>query len=211
MEMVMKITKITLAEGARELGTRDKDFERLVENIGLPGLRSRSTGYNTILKVICGQQISTSAAKAICARLDAIEDPMTAMAVLKLGPDKLRAAGLSGRKVNYAIGIAKAIENGGFNFRRVACMHDEAAIDEMIKLKGIGRWSAEVYLIFALRRPDVWPAVDLAILKGLMHLKKLKERPSRREMIEMAEVWRPWRSVAARLLWHHINWVERKK
>jgi DNA-3-methyladenine glycosylase II len=90
-------------------------------------------------------------------------------------------------------------------------MHDEAAIDEMIKLKGIGRWSAEVYLIFALRRPDVWPADDLAILKGLMHLKKLKERPSRREMIEMAEVWRPWRSVAARLLWHHINWVERKK
>lgn len=208
--MTVKITKITFAEGAAELGKRDKDFARLVEDIGLPGLRSRAPGYSTILKVICGQQVSTSAARAIGGRLDAIENPMRPETVLKLGVDKLRAVGLSGQKVKYAIGIAEALQSGAFSFRRVARMEDETAIEEMIKLKGIGRWSAEVYLLFALRRPDLWPVDDLGVVKGLMHLKGLKERPPREELIEMAEAWRPWRSVAARLLWHHINWVERK-
>jgi len=207
----MKITKITFAEGAKELGRRDKDFARLVKEIGLPSLRSRATGYGTILKVICGQQVSTSAAAAIGGRLDEIEKPMTPKTALKIGPEKLRAVGLSGPKVNYALGIAEAIERGEFSFRRVARMEDEAAIEEMIKLKGIGRWSAEVYLLFALRRPDLWPVDDLGVVKGLMHLKGMKERPSRDALIEMAEAWRPWRSVAARLLWHHINWVGRKK
>ena len=209
--MTPKITKITFAEGAKELGRRDKDFARLVKKIGLPSLRSRATGYGTILKVICGQQVSTSAAAAIGGRLDAIEKPMTPKTALKLGPDKLRAVGLSGQKVDYALGIATAIEAGEFSFRRVARMEDEAAIEEMITLKGIGRWSAEVYLLFALRRPDLWPVDALGVVKGLMHLKGLKARPSRDELIDMAEAWRPWRSVAARLLWHHINWVERKK
>ena len=209
--MMSKITKITFAEGAEELGRRDKDFARLFKEIGLPGLRSRETGYGRILKVICGQQVSTSAAAAIGGRLDAIEKPMTPKTALKLGPEKLRAVGLSGPKVKYALGIAEAIEKGDFSFRRVARMEDEAAIEEMIKLKGIGRWSAEVYLLFALRRPDLWPVDDLGVVKGLMHLKGLKERPSRDELIEMAEAWRPWRSVAARLLWHYIHWVERKK
>ena len=92
----MKITKITFAEGARELGRRDQDFARLVRDIGLPGLRSRQTGYSTLLKIICGQQVSTSAARAIGGRLDAIEKPMRPETVLKLGPDKIRAVGLSG-------------------------------------------------------------------------------------------------------------------
>ena len=89
-------------------------------------------------------------------------------------------------------------------------MVDEAAIEEMIKLKGIGRWSAEVYLLFALRRPDLWPVDDLGIVKGYTHLKGLKEYPNRKMLMKIGEVWRPWRSVAARLLWHYINWVERK-
>ncbi len=203
----MKITKITFAEGAQELGRRDKDFARLVKDIGLPGLRSRQTGYSTLVKIICGQQVSTSAARAIGGRLDAIEKPMQPETVLKLGPEKLRAVGLSGQKVKYVIGIAEAVVNGEFSFRRVARMDDEDAIEEMIKLKGIGRWSAEVYLLFALRRPDLWPVDDLGVVKGLMHLKGMKERPPREELVEMAEAWRPWRSVAARLLWHHINSV----
>ena len=209
--MSVRINKKTFAEGAKELGKRDKDFARLVDEIGLPGLRSRSSGYSTILKVICGQQVSTAAARAIGGRLDAIENPMRPETALKLGPEKLRAVGLSGQKVNYALGIAEAIVSGDFSFRRVARMNDEDAIEEMTKLKGIGRWSAEVYLLFALRRPDLWPVDDLGVVKGLVHLKGMKERPPREELIEIAEAWRPWRSVAARLLWHYINFVEKTR
>ena len=208
--MPVKITKLTLSEGARELCKRDEDLARVVSEIGLPSLRSRAPGYNAILNIICGQQISTSAARAIGERLARIENPMTHKTALKLGPDRLRSAGLSAPKVEYALGIAEAIENGEFSFRKVARMPDDEAIQEMIKLKGIGRWSAEVYLLFALRRPDLWPADDLGIIKGYTHLKGLKEYPDREKLIKIGEPWKPWRSVAARLLWHYINWVERK-
>ena len=208
--MSVKITKLTLSEGARELCTRDEDLARIVNEIGLPGLRSRAPGYNAILNIICGQQISTSAARAIGERLARIENPMTHNTALKIGADRLRSAGLSAPKVEYALGIARAIESGEFSFRKVARMPDDEAIEEMIKLKGIGRWSAEVYLLFALRRPDLWPAGDLGIIKGYTHLKGLKEYPDRENLIKIGETWKPWRSVASRLLWHYINWVERK-
>ena len=208
--MLVKITKLTLFQGAQELCKRDEDLARIVNEIGLPSLRSRATGYNAILRIIIGQQISTSAADAISARLASIQNPMTCKTVLKLGPDRLRSVGFSAPKAKYAMGIAEAIENGEFSFRRVAKMTDHAAIEEMIKLKGIGRWSAEVYLLLALRRPDLWPVDDLGIIKGYTHLKGLNEYPDRKKMIEIGETWKPWRSVAARLLWHHINSVERK-
>ena len=208
--MQVKITKLTLFEGAQELSKRDKDLARIVTKIGLPNLRSRTQGYNSILNIICGQQISTSAAKAIGKRLAAIESPMTYKTILKVGPERLRLAGLSSPKVKYALGIAEAIESGEFSFREVARMSDEEAIEEMMKLKGIGRWSAEIYLLFVLRRPDLWPVDDLGIIKGYTHLKGLKKYPNREKMIKIGEPWRPWRSVAARLLWHYINWIEHK-
>ena len=204
----MKITKLTLSEGASYLSKRDKDLARIVSEYGLPNLRPRTRGYSAILNIICGQQISTSAAKAIVKRLSLIESPMTPKTALKIGPDRLRSAGLSSSKVNYALGIARAIENGEFNFRKVALMDDEAAIKEMTKLKGIGRWSAEVYLLFSLRRPDLWPVDDLGIIKGYTRIKGLCEYPNRHKMVEIGDSWRPWRSVAARLLWHYINSIE---
>ena len=206
--MVVKITKVTLSEGAQELSKRDKDLARIVTEYGLPNIRSRTRGYDAILNIICGQQISTSAAKAIGNRLALIESPMTHKTALKLGPDRLRSAGLSTPKVNYALGIAQAIDNGEFNFQKVSLMDDEAAIKEMTKLKGIGRWSAEVYLLFSLRRPDLWPVDDLGIIKGYTHLKSLDKKLNREQMIKIGEPWRPWRSVAARLLWHYINSIE---
>ena len=208
--MAVRITKLTLFQGAQELCKRDKDIARIVNEIGLPRLRLRTPGYNALLRIICGQQISVSAANAIGKRLAAIQDPMTFKTALQLGPDRLRSVGLSAPKVKYALGIAEAIENGDFSFRRIARMKDDLAIEEMTKLKGIGRWSAEVYLLFALRRPDLWPVDDLGIIKGYTHLKGLRKFPDREEMIQIGENLKPWRSVAARLLWHYINWVERK-
>ena len=133
---------------------------------------------------------------------------MTHKTALKLGPDRLRSVGLSKPKVKYALGIAHAIEKGEFSFRKVARMADDAAIREMTKLKGIGKWSAEVYLLFSLQRPDLWPAEDLGIIKGYTHLRGLKKYPDREQMVKIGEPWRPWRSVAARLIWHYINSIE---
>lgn len=206
--MQLKITKLTLSEGARELSGRDKDLARIVNTIGLPNIGLKTEGYNAILNIICGQQISTSAARAIGDRLAIIENPMRHKTVLALGPEPLRSAGLSAPKVQYAMGIAQAIDKGEFSFRKITRMPDEDAIREMMKLKGIGRWSAEIYLLFVLRRPDLWPVDDLGIIKGYTHLKGLKDHPNREKMIKIGERWRPWRSVAARLLWHYINSVK---
>ena len=193
------------------MARRDKDFKRLYEISGLPGLRSRSTGYGTILKIINSQQVSVAAAKAINGRLDAVENPMRPETFLQLTEKQIREIGLSRQKAGYGRAIAEAVVEDGFNFRRVARMGDEDAIEALTSLKGVGRWTAEVYLLFALRRPDLWPVDDLGVVKGLTDLKGLAERPDREQMIELGEAWRPWRSVAARLLWHHIGEVERNK
>ena len=203
--MKYKITPETLKMAADELSKRDLDLAHFYEAHGLPSLRIRPTGYGTLIKIICGQQVSTAAARAITGRLDIIAKPMTPEIFLGLSDKQIRNVGLSRPKEKYARGIAEAILNQNFNFRKIAAMDDEAAINEMTKLKGVGRWTAEVYLLFALRRPDLWPANDLGVIKGLMGIKGLSERPSSCEMNAIGQLYRPWRSVAARMMWHHSN------
>jgi DNA-3-methyladenine glycosylase II len=199
------ITLKTLQEGAKALGKADPDFARIVKAYGLPGLRSRATGFGTVLRIIAGQQVSTFSAQAIARRLDAIAKPMTPEIFIKLTDAKLRAVGFSGPKTNYGRSIAEACLDGSFSFRRIARMEDEAAIEEMVKLKGIGRWSAEIYLLFALRRPDLWPVDDLGVMLGYAALKNLPTPVPKKKMLEAGEALRPWRSVAARLLWHYYG------
>ena len=119
------------------------------------------------------------------------------------GAGPLRAAGLSGRKAAYVLGLAEAIETGDLRLRRVARLPDEAAIADLTRIRGIGRWTAEIYLMFALRRPDLWPVDDLAVVSAYARLRGSAVRPGRDEMIEIGAAWRPWRSVAARLLWQY--------
>ena len=200
-----RITKSTFRDGVRELARRDPDMARLFKAAALPDLRSRSTGYGTIMKIISGQQVSTAAARAINGRMEAVANPMTPEVFTKLSDNDLRAIGFSRQKMSYGRAIAAAVLAGEFSFRRVARMEDEAAISEMIKLRGVGRWTAEVYLLFALRRPDIWPVDDLGIVIGMQGLKGLKDRPDNNAMIEYGEAWRPLRSVAARMLWHYVD------
>ncbi len=209
--MTVKIDTKTFKQGAEELARRDKDFKRLYETIGLPCLRSRATGYGSILKIINAQQVSVAAAKAINGRLDAIEKPMRPETFLTLTEKQFKEIGLSRQKAAYGRSIAEAVVDEGFSFRRVARMNDEDAITALSSLKGVGQWTAEVYLLFALRRPDLWPVDDLGVIKGLTHLKELAQRPNRDQMLAIGKAWRPWRSVAARLLWHHIGSVESNK
>lgn len=199
------ITLKTMQEGAKALGKADPDFARIVKAYGLPSLRSRATGFGTVLRIIAGQQVSTFSAQAIARRLDAIAKPMTPEIFIKLTDADLRAVGFSGQKMNYGRHIAEACLDGSFSFRRIARMDDEAAIEEMVKLKGIGRWSAEIYLLFALRRPDLWPVDDLGVMLGYAALKNLPTPVPKKAMLVAGEALRPWRSVAARLLWHYYG------
>ena len=200
-----RITRQAFREGAAELARRDVDMARLLEVADLPGLRSRTTGFATMIKIICGQQVSTAAARAINGRLEAVAKPMTPEVFARLTNSELRAIGFSRQKMSYGRTIAKAVLAGDFSFRRVAYMEDEAAIAEMTRLRGVGRWTAEVYLLFALRRPDIWPVDDLGVVGGLQGLKGLKDRPDRATMVEYGKAWRPLRSVAARMLWHYVD------
>jgi len=203
--MKIKITKEIFKQAVETLSKGDPDLNMFYRTCGLPLLRTRPPGYGTLLKVICAQQVSTAAARAITGRLDAISKPMTPEKFMGLSDKKVREIGLSRQKENYGRGIAEAIINGTFSLRRIANMRDEQAIAEMMNLKGIGRWTAEVYLIFALRRPDLWPIDDLGIVKGVMGMKGLTSRPSRQELLQIGELYKPWRSAAARMMWHYTN------
>jgi len=203
--MKIKITKEIFKQAVETLSKRDPDLNKFYRTSGLPLLRTRPPGYGTLLKVICAQQVSTAAARAITGRLDSIAKPMTPEIFLGLSEIKVRQIGLSRQKEIYGRGIAEAIMNGTFSLRKIANMEDEEAVAEMMNLKGIGRWTAEVYLIFALRRPDLWPIDDLGVVKGVIGMKGLTSRPSRQELIQIGELYKPWRSVAARMMWHHTN------
>ena len=196
--MKIKITKEIFKQAVETLTKRDPDLNMFYRTSGLPLLRTRPPGYGTLLKVICAQQVSTAAARAITGRLDSISKPMTPEIFMGISDKKVREIGLSR-------GIAEAIISGTFSLRKIANMGDEQAIAEMMNLKGIGRWTAEVYLIFALRRPDLWPIDDLGIVKGVMGMKGLTSRPSRQELVQIGELYKPWRSAAARMMWHYTN------
>jgi DNA-3-methyladenine glycosylase II len=171
--------------------------------IGLPPRRERPPGFPTILRIILGQQVSTSAANAMWTKMTAVINPLTPEALLQYQPDALRPFGLSRQKSAYALGLAGDLVAGRVDLARVEALEDEAAIAELIKIKGIGRWSAEIYLLFALGRQDIWPSGDLALQVALQRLKGLRKRPDPKRMIKLAEVWRPHRGAAAHFLWHY--------
>lgn len=196
----------SLTEGCEALAVADADLARAYRAHGLPPLRYRPPTYDTLLRIIVAQQVSVASANAIWgrlqARLQASETPVTPEAFLTLGGDDLRTVGFSRQKTAYGQAIAEDLASGRVDLGAVEAMEDEAAIAELVKLKGIGRWSAECFLLFSYGRPDVWPADDVGLMIGMEKIKGLKKRPDAKRMRRLAEAWRPWRGVAARLLWH---------
>ena len=185
------------------LAARDPHIAAEFARIGLPPRRERPPGFPTILRIILGQQVSTAAANAMWAKMTAAIDPLTPEALMAHNAETLRPFGLSRQKTAYALGLAGDLVSGRVDLARVEAMEDEEAIAELIKIKGIGRWSAEVYLLFALGRKDIWPAGDLALQVALQRLKGLRKRPDPKRMIKLAEIWRPHRGAAAHFLWHY--------
>lgn len=203
--MPPRFSRKTLEDALAELGRRDPDLARAHREAGLPALRKRVPGFATFVDIILAQQLSAASANAIRARLKALATPLTPASFLALDDRSLRAIGFSRQKILYGRGLAEAIASRRLDLARIHRMEDEEAIAAITELKGLGRWSAEVYLLFALQRPDIWPVDDLAVVVAVQRLKRLKERPDRKRMLAIAEPWRPWRSYAARLMWHYYR------
>ena len=186
--------------GVRILGAQTV-FRSIIERAGVPRFRRRRNGFGTLLHIILEQQISIDAAAAMYRRLEGLCRPLLPARFLALDDASLRACGFSRQKAAYGRGLAEAVNAGTLDFERLASAADEAALAELIALKGIGRWSAEIYLIFALGRPDIWPAADLGLQVAVTDCLELAERPAERHLRALGEQWRPWRSVAACLFW----------
>ena len=203
--MTRRFCRALMEETLAELGRRDPDIARAHREAGTPALRRREPGFAALLDIILAQQLSAASADAIRRRLAEFAGPVTPEGFLALDDARLRAIGFSRQKILYGRGLAEAVMSGTLDLARVHRMGDEDAIAAITQMKGLGRWSAEVYLLFALTRPDIWPVDDLAVVVAVQRLKRLKERPGRARMLEIAEPWRPWRSIAARLMWHYYR------
>ena len=192
-----------LRRAIAELGTAEPVFERLHALVGEPPLRLTRPGLATMLRVVTEQSISLKAAAAIWARLAAELDPASPPAVLAVPPERLRALGLTMGKARAFHGLAAAASVG--LFESLARMDDGTARNALVALPGIGPWTAEIYLLVCLARADAWPAGDVALQSAAGRAFGLDPRPTQRELERLAEPWRPWRSVAARLLWAYYR------
>lgn len=192
----------SLRPAMEALAVRDRDIAIAYEACGLPPVRRHERGFAGLIRIMAAQQVSAQAAQAIIGRLDATLRPVTAAGFLALDDEAQKRIGLSRPKQRYGRALAEDILSGKFDPEAIAAMEDEAAATALMQAKGIGRWTAEVYLLFALQRSDIWPAGDLAVQVAAQKLKKLPERPVGEAMISLAEGWRPYRSAAARFLWH---------
>lgn len=187
------------------IAAREPAIARALERAGYPEPRIRSRGYTTLLRTIVGQQVSVAAAASVWAKLETLlGTEMPPEKLLAADFDSLRACGLSRQKQGYARSLCELVDSGALDLSALP-EDDEAAIAELTRIKGIGRWSAEVYLLFAEGRPDIWPAGDLAVQAGLHKLLGLDERPSEKQARALAEAWRPHRGAAAIFTWHCYN------
>ena len=170
---------------------------------GDPPLWRRAAGFPTLVHIILEQQVSLKSAKSMLVRLEGAIQPFTPVRFMELGDDYLRSLGVTRQKSAYLMDLAGAIVNGELSFERLARMSDEDARVMLTRVKGIGSWSADVYLLMAMRRADIWPAGDLALAVAMKELKGLSKRPGPEELERLAESWRPHRAVAARMLWQY--------
>lgn len=187
------------------LAAREPGFARALERVGYPEPRVRATGYDTMLRTIVGQQVSVAAAASVWNKLEAlIGTGCPPDALLAQDVEALRACGLSRQKQGYARSLAELVLSGEIDLHALP-RDDEEAIAQLVRIKGIGRWSAEIYLLFAEGRSDIWPAGDLAVQIAVGQLLDLPARPDERTTRALAEKWRPHRGAAAIMAWHHYN------
>jgi DNA-3-methyladenine glycosylase II len=199
----MGLTADQIKKSIDAVARRDADVKRMVKIIGYPEARSRPKGYNALLRTLVAQQVSVAAANSIYKKLEAVVGDMKdPAALLACTEEALRSGGLSRQKVSYAQALAEAVVTGALNFRKLPKMTDDEAIASISAVRGFGVWSAEIYLMFAEARPDIWPALDLGLQEGLKLLRGLEARPTAKATLPLVESWRPHRSAMALFCWH---------
>jgi DNA-3-methyladenine glycosylase II len=198
-------TKKSIETAVAALAAREPAFAGVVDKFGVPEPRNSERGAQTLLRTIVGQQVSVAAARSMWSKLEAAFGAPPDLALLLAASDEeLRAAGMSRQKSGYIRSLAELVISGELDLETLP-EDDEEAIALLTKIKGIGRWSAEIYLLFAEGRPDVFPAGDLAVMIELGRLMGLDDKPSEKQLRELAEPWRPYRGAAAVLAWHSYN------
>ena len=183
---------------------RDRDLARIHAELGTPPTWFREPGFPTLIHIILEQQVSLASARAAFTRLlTAAASPLTPERFLALDDAQLKAIGFSRQKTAYGRNLARSISDGQVKLETFGEMSDAEIKAGLLQVKGIGSWTADIYLLMALRRPDIWPGGDLGLAVAVQELKCLPARPSVIELATFSEPWRPWRGVAARLLWHY--------
>jgi len=197
------LTELTLARAAKQLARRDKELGSILEKLGPPPLWARRPGFPTLVKIILEQQVSLASAASVFARLKKNIVPFHPARMLELGEGHLKSLGLTRQKTAYCLHLAQSLTDKRLRLAQLSRMSDTDAKAALLELKGIGPWSADIYLLMALGRPDIWPTNDLALAIAITELRQLTSRPNSYQLADMAEEWRPYRSVAARMLWQY--------
>ncbi len=196
-----RLTSETLAAAAKTLAARDRQLASIYKIHGPPPMWARRPGFPTLLRIVLEQQVSLVSARAMFERLKSNIEPFTAERFIEFGEPSLRSLGVTRQKAHYCVQVAQAFTNGHLD--KIVRMNDEDAHARLVSIKGVGPWTANIYLLMVLRRPDIWPDGDVALATAVGRLRRLNPRPSFTELARIAERWRPYRSVAARMLWQY--------
>ncbi|MDQ2936821.1 MAG: DNA-3-methyladenine glycosylase 2 family protein, partial [Acidobacteriota bacterium] len=198
-----RLNDTSLSTAAKHLATRDEHLAFVLKTCGPPPMWSRRPGFRTLIQIILEQQVSLASAASMFARLRENVVPFQPARMIELGEAHLKSLGLTRQKTAYCLHLAQSVRDKRLNLSQLSRMSDAEAKSVLMELKGIGSWSADIYLLMALGRYDIWPANDLALAIAVTKLKRLPRRPDSNRLTEMAEAWRPYRSVAARMLWQY--------
>lgn len=201
MNRIPTLTNEILLEGVEALSRIDADLARVYRDLGLPPLWQREPGFPTLVYIILEQQVSLASARAAFQKLNQGIQPLTPQTFLTLDDQQLKAIGFSRQKMGYCRNLAMAIQSEKIDLDLLPNLEDAQVRSALVSLKGIGSWTADIYLMEVLLRPDIWPASDLALITGVQEVKCLENKPTPDEMEYIAAPWRPWRAVAARIIW----------
>ena len=197
------LTRKSLADAARHLASQDKQLAEIFNTHGVPPLWKRTANFSTLVHIILEQQVSLKSGKAMFDRLNGAIKPFEPELFVRQGEPYLRSLGVTRQKSAYLVHLSSLLVTGELSLNKLSRMTDLDARESLMQVKGIGLWSADVYLLMAMRRADIWPAGDLALAIAAHEVFNLKSRPTPEELIRLAERWRPFRAVAARMLWQH--------
>jgi DNA-3-methyladenine glycosylase II len=200
--MPTTLSEETFREGLQFLADCDPALAQILLELGEPPMWAREPGFPTLIHIILEQQVSLASALAAYRRLLTATDPLTPDRFLEFDDATLKTIGFSRQKTAYARHLAQAILQGELDLTRLNALDDNAVRAELTKIKGIGNWTADIYLLMVLRRPDIWPKGDLALAIAVQRVLQLATRPTPEELESLSLRWRPWRAVATRLFWH---------